>query len=468
MPPPTTARSARPTSSTVPSPGSVGFTTPATPASTGPNSTAVGDSRSSTPRRGSSSARSQACRGRSTWSASCSPAARSCCSARPSSRQSHLRPTLLAERLWCQLFSEPGAGSDLGALTTRAELDGDHYVVNGQKVWCSGGRYSDWGILMARTQTAGTDPDAGKHDGISFFLFPMDLPGVEVRPLRQMTGEAEFDEVFLTDVELPAEHLLGPLHGGWGVGMAVLTNERGHIGTAVIGLERRLEQLAAIADGDDESDLGPSERQQLAGLAGARTGLPGDGAAARTSRVDRGVVDEARDHRDDVRRGDAARCARRRRQYRRRAGGVWHAGCTRWKDRRRHEPDPAQHHRRTSARAAQRTQAGIVSEVIRQTRDSRIPNVNRPVDDDDTSATSGQSGPPVKLIVLLVVAILTVVFVFRNGGDQQIDFLFFDVETRTWTRAGDGGRARRRARSAVHQLVAAAEAPQRRLSGRTP
>ena len=164
----------------------------------------------------------------------------------PEQQAAHLRPTLSADRLWCQLFSEPGAGSDLGSLTTRADLDGDHYVVNGQKVWCSGGRYSDWGILMART-----DPGAGKHDGVSFFLFPMDLPGVDVRPLRQMTGEAEFDEVFLTDVELPAEHLLGPLHGGWGVGMAVLTNERGHIGTAVIGLERRLEQLAAIAETDE-------------------------------------------------------------------------------------------------------------------------------------------------------------------------------------------------------------------------
>ena len=166
----------------------------------------------------------------------------------PEQQAAHLRPTLSADRLWCQLFSEPGAGSDLGSLTTRADLDGDHYVVNGQKVWCSGGRYSDWGILMARTDRAGSEGAAGKHDGISFFLFPMDLPGVDVRPLRQMTGEAEFDEVFLTDVELPAEHLLGPLHGGWGVGMAVLTNERGHIGTAVIGLERRLEQLAAIAD----------------------------------------------------------------------------------------------------------------------------------------------------------------------------------------------------------------------------
>ena len=183
----------------------------------------------------------------------------------PEQQAAHLRPTLSADRLWCQLFSEPGAGSDLGSLATRAELDGDHYVVNGQKVWCSGGRYSDWGILMART-----DPNAGKHDGISFFLFPMDRPGVDVRPLRQMTGEAEFDEVFLTDVELPAEHLLGPLHGGWGVGMAVLTNERGHIGTAVVGLERRLEQLAAIADGRsddaDRNDPEPIARQRLAGL----------------------------------------------------------------------------------------------------------------------------------------------------------------------------------------------------------
>ena len=188
----------------------------------------------------------------------------------PEQQATHLRPTLSADRLWCQLFSEPGAGSDLGSLTTRADLDGDHYVVNGQKVWCSGGRYSDWGILMARTDPAAIDSGARKHDGISFFLFPMDLPGVDVRPLRQMTGEAEFDEVFLTDVELPAEHLLGPLHGGWGVGMAVLTNERGHIGTAVIGLERRLEQLAAIADtgghGDDGGGLGPMGRQQLARL----------------------------------------------------------------------------------------------------------------------------------------------------------------------------------------------------------
>lgn len=176
----------------------------------------------------------------------------------PAQRAEHLRPTLRADRVWCQLFSEPGAGSDLGGLTTKAERDGDRFVVNGQKVWCSGGRCSEWGILMART-----NPDAPKHEGISFFLCPMDLPGIEVRPLRQMTGDAEFDEVYFTDVDLPAEHLLGPLHGGWGVGMAVLTSERGHIGTSVIGLERRLDTMSRLGHG---RELGAVERQRLARL----------------------------------------------------------------------------------------------------------------------------------------------------------------------------------------------------------
>jgi alkylation response protein AidB-like acyl-CoA dehydrogenase len=179
----------------------------------------------------------------------------------------HLRSTLTTDHVWCQLFSEPGAGSDLGSLSTRADLDGDRYIVNGQKVWCSGGRYSNWGILMARTRPVDPTGEHGapKHQGISFFLCPMDLPGIEVRPLKQMTGEAEFDEVFFTDVSLPADCLLGPLHGGWGVGMAVLTSERGHIGTSVIGLERRLDQMAHLAD---DRTLSPVERQRLAELFG--------------------------------------------------------------------------------------------------------------------------------------------------------------------------------------------------------
>jgi alkylation response protein AidB-like acyl-CoA dehydrogenase len=173
-------------------------------------------------------------------------------------KRRHLNATLNAEHVWCQLFSEPGAGSDLGSLTTRARLDGDQFVIDGQKVWCSGGRYSNWGILMART-----DADAAKHKGISFFVLPMDLDGVEVRPLRQMTGGSEFDEVFLTDVRLPADHLLGPLHDGWNVGMTVLTSERGHIGTSIIGLERQLQAMASFADG---RDISPSARDALAGL----------------------------------------------------------------------------------------------------------------------------------------------------------------------------------------------------------
>jgi alkylation response protein AidB-like acyl-CoA dehydrogenase len=171
----------------------------------------------------------------------------------------HLPATAAADRLWCQLFSEPGAGSDLGSLATRAELhddlDGGTFVVNGQKVWCSGGRYSDWGILLARTRS-----DGAKHDGISFLLVDMRSPGIEVRPLRQMTGDAEFDEVFFTDAQVPAGNLVGPLHGGWGVAMSVLTSERGHIGTAVVGLERRLARIASMAD---ERPLDPVERQRL-------------------------------------------------------------------------------------------------------------------------------------------------------------------------------------------------------------
>jgi alkylation response protein AidB-like acyl-CoA dehydrogenase len=176
----------------------------------------------------------------------------------PEQQAEHLPPTVTADRLWCQLFSEPGSGSDLASLSTSAERDGDRFVVNGQKVWCSGGRYSDWGILLART-----DRDVPRHQGISFFVVDMSTPGIDVRPLRQMTGDAEFDEVFFTDASVPAAGLLGPLNAGWSVAMQVLTNERRHIGTAVIGLERRLEQMAALAD---SRDLDRIERQQLAEL----------------------------------------------------------------------------------------------------------------------------------------------------------------------------------------------------------
>jgi alkylation response protein AidB-like acyl-CoA dehydrogenase len=169
-------------------------------------------------------------------------------------RVEHLSPIISADRLWCQLFSEPDAGSDLASLRTSAVRDGDEWIVNGHKVWTSGGRYSDWGILMART-----DPDVAKHKGISFFLIDMHSPGVETRPLRQMTGDAEFDEVFFTDVRMPASALLGPEHEGWGVGMAILTQERGSIGAAAIGTRRRLDSLAELGAGA----LDAVQRQRL-------------------------------------------------------------------------------------------------------------------------------------------------------------------------------------------------------------
>ena len=154
----------------------------------------------------------------------------------------HLHRTLRGERVWCQLFSEPGAGSDLASLATRAERDGDEWVLNGQKVWCSNGRVADYGICLART-----DADAPKHKGISFFLVDMQIPGIELRPIRQMTGGSEFDEVFFTDARIPADALLGPLHGGWGVAMGTLTNERGHIGASVISLGRRVADLTDVS-----------------------------------------------------------------------------------------------------------------------------------------------------------------------------------------------------------------------------
>lgn len=141
------------------------------------------------------------------------------------SQKALLRPLFSGEHVWCQLFSEPGAGSDLASIATRAVRDGDSWVVSGQKVWTSLGHVASFGLLVART-----DPAVPKHQGLTYFLLDMTLPGVDVRPLRQLTGEAEFNEVYLNDVRVPDSARLGEVGQGWQVAMTTLTNERATLG----------------------------------------------------------------------------------------------------------------------------------------------------------------------------------------------------------------------------------------------
>jgi alkylation response protein AidB-like acyl-CoA dehydrogenase len=179
-------------------------------------------------------------------------------------KKRYLPKILSCEEIWCQGFSEPDSGSDVAAARTRAELQGDEFVVNGQKVWTTLGHIADWCMLLVRT-----DPDAPKHRGLSYLLVDMKSPGITVRPLRQMTGEAEFNEMFFEDVRVPRQNLLGGLNEGWRVATTTLMNERGTTALAsvmryrivfeeILDLVRSMTRNGAPAIGD------PAIRQRLA------------------------------------------------------------------------------------------------------------------------------------------------------------------------------------------------------------
>ena len=173
-------------------------------------------------------------------------------------KQRYLSKILTAEELWCQLFSEPNAGSDLAALRCRAERTGDHFIVNGQKLWTSYAQFADWGILLART-----DASAPNAKAISFLIVDMHSPGITVRPLRQMTGGDEFNEVFLEDVRVPAENLVGALHQGWSIAQTTLSHERGTSPRQLVVHRILLGELLALARSTRAVE-DPIIRQQLA------------------------------------------------------------------------------------------------------------------------------------------------------------------------------------------------------------
>lgn len=198
-------------------------------------------------------------------------------------KQAYIRPTLYGEMVWCQGYSEPGAGSDLASLRTRAVEDGDHYVINGQKIWTSTARQADMIFCLVRT-----DPDARKHHGITYILFPMDTPGIEVRPLVDMTGAANFNEVFFTDVRVPKSGVVFEPNKGWQVANATLTHERGMLGDPNATKARFVELVELMkretANGERLID-NPILRDRLMALQAEVYAMQANGLRIMTSRL---------------------------------------------------------------------------------------------------------------------------------------------------------------------------------------
>ena len=178
-------------------------------------------------------------------------------------KQRYLAPMLHADEVWCQLFSEPAAGSDLAGIQSRAVLQDDgSWKLNGQKVWTTNAQFASFGLLLART-----DPDVPKHKGLTMFIVPMDAEGVTVRGLRQITGDAEFNEVFFDDVTLDEEFVVGPVNGGWGTALTTLMFERLTIGGGSEGMGYRADRFARAIAADDTAAADPEVRQRFGELA---------------------------------------------------------------------------------------------------------------------------------------------------------------------------------------------------------
>src|SRR3954469_13111387 len=178
-------------------------------------------------------------------------------------QQNHFLPRIRrCEDIWCQLFSEPGAGSDLASLQTRAVRDGDEFVVDGQKVWTTNGQHADVGYLLART-----NPEAPKHRGITAFAVDMGSPGVDVRPLREITGTTDFNEVFLDGVRIPVGNVIGEVDRGWAVAMSSLGRERSGVAAHGVGLAAVLDDLLALAGDGGAAPPAPATRQRIGEVA---------------------------------------------------------------------------------------------------------------------------------------------------------------------------------------------------------